>query len=227
MKKKFNVLIVEDHPFIIDIYKNVLSQINKQVALYNYNLTITEAVNSDDALDKINKSVKIDPYDLIFLDIRIPPSKNGKILSGEDLGEIVKSLLPTAKILVITSLDEIFRLNNILNKLNPDGFLIKSDVSFSEITMALKSILDNNPYYSKTILKLIRKQISSGLIIDKIDRQLLFQLSLGTKMKDLPNILPMSMAGIERRKRALKNIFSIPNEEDKVLIEMAKENGFL
>lgn len=227
MKKKYNVLIVEDHPFIIDIYKNVLSQINKQDSLYKYDLCITEAVNSDDALDKINKSVKIDSYDLIFLDIRIPPSKNGKILSGEDLGEIVKSLLPTAKILIITSLDETFRLNNILNKLNPDGFLIKSDVSFSEITMALKSILDNNPYYSKTILKLIRRQISSGLVIDKIDRQLLFQLSLGTKMKDLPNILPMSMAGIERRKRALKNIFSIPNEEDKVLIEMAKENGFL
>lgn len=37
----------------------------------------------------------------------------------------------------------------------------------------------------------------------------------------------MSMAGIERRKRSLKNLFNIPNEEDQKLIEIEKENGFL
>lgn len=227
MKKKLNVLIVEDHPFIVDIYKNALLHINQQETFLNLDIHFFEAGNSDEVINKVNQAKTIGSYDLVFLDIRIPPSKFGKIHSGEDLGELIKLQFPNIKIIVITSLDETLRLNNILNKLNPDGFLIKSDISFTEIIIALKSVLENNPYYSKSILKLIRKQISSGLLIDKIDRQLLYEISIGTKMKNLPQILPMSMAGIERRKRLLKNLFNIPNEEDKKLIEIAKENGFL
>ena len=46
-------------------------------------------------------------------------------------------------------------------------------------------------------------------------------------MKDLPNILPLSKAGIEKRKRQLKHIFNVTSLEDKQLLTVAKEKGFI
>jgi hypothetical protein len=46
-------------------------------------------------------------------------------------------------------------------------------------------------------------------------------------MKDLPNVLPMSIAGIEKRKRQLKEMFNVQENEDRELILKAKEKGFI
>ncbi len=46
-------------------------------------------------------------------------------------------------------------------------------------------------------------------------------------MKELPNIIPISLAGIEKRKRHLKEVFSVKGLEDKELIRVAKEKGFI
>ena len=46
-------------------------------------------------------------------------------------------------------------------------------------------------------------------------------------MKDLPDILPLSIAGIEKRKRNLKRIFNVNSTDDKELFSIAKEKGFL
>jgi len=69
--------------------------------------------------------------------------------------------------------------------------------------------------------------LANDFVLDKIDRQLLYELSIGTKTKDLPNILPLSMASIEKRKRALKKLFDVTEKGDQSLIKIAKEKGFI
>jgi hypothetical protein len=56
---------------------------------------------------------------------------------------------------------------------------------------------------------------------------MLYELSLGTRMKDLPNIVPLSIAGIEKRKRILKEVFDVEDQGDKALIMKARELGFI
>ena len=65
------------------------------------------------------------------------------------------------------------------------------------------------------------------LLLDKIDREIIYELSIGTKTKDLPTILPLTIAGIEKRKRNLKTIFNVSKLADKYLIIKARERGFL
>jgi hypothetical protein len=74
---------------------------------------------------------------------------------------------------------------------------------------------------------LFRKQSSSDYKLDKIDRQLLYEMSIGTKMKDLPSIIPMSMTGLEKRKKQLKVLFEVKENDDRELILKAKEKGFI
>ncbi len=96
--------------------------------------------------------------------------------------------------------------------MNPEGFLIKNDLDTKELVNAIYTIMQGGVHYSNTVSNLLRKKMFTEISIDKIDRQILYELSLGTKMKDLPNIVPLSIAGIEKRKRILKEIFDVEEQ---------------
>ena len=225
MHNIFNVLIIDDHPAIIDIYKIALERLNS--INNDFCFRVESANTSQEALEKLNYKSTDHQFDLIFLDIRIPPSDDGKILGGEDLGLKIREEHDDVKIIVLTSYNDNFLLNNIIKTINPEGFLIKTDFGFDEIVEAIKIVLIDPPYYSRSIIKLLRKQMSNDFTIDSLDRQLLYHLSIGTKTKDLPDILPLSIAGIERRKRHLKNALNTGSKDDNVLIQIAKEKGFV
>ena len=225
MKKVYKVLLIDDHPIILQVYRMAIK--NASLSIENVAFKIETAENSDIALQKIAIASKSDGFDLIFLDIKLPPSSDGEILSGEDIGVEINQQLPNAKIIISTTFNDNYRVQNILENVNPDGFLIKNDIDTDELIEAIKTVIFDPPYYSKSVIKLLRKQISSDYLLDKIDRQLLHELSIGTKMKDLPDVLPMSIAGIERRKRQLKEMFNVEDCEDRELILKAKEMGFI
>ena len=61
----------------------------------------------------------------MFLDISVPPSKDKKLLSGEDVGLMINRVFPSSKIIVSTTFNDNYRIQSILKNMNPDGFLIK------------------------------------------------------------------------------------------------------
>ncbi|MBP0904616.1 response regulator [Mariniflexile gromovii] len=223
---KYSVLIIDDHPLIAESYRTALNYYSKQNEPIEFKIEITH--DCDSALALINEAFKTKKeIDIVFLDIKLPPSKDGKILSGEDLGLKINELLPNTKIIVATTYNDNFRIHNIFKNLNPDGFLIKNDITPKELLDTIDAILNDPPYYSKTVIKLLRKQLVNGFLLDHIDRRLLYELSIGTRMKDLPDILFLSLAGVEKRKRQLKLTFNVKNEDDKELLFIAKEKGFI
>lgn len=224
MKKKLEVLIIDDHPLIVDAYKSALSRTS---SISNYDFEVNLAKDCNSALQKIGEMALENGIDLIFLDIRLPPSEVNKIFSGEDIGMQVREILPKTKIIISTTFNDNYRLNSIFKSINPEGFLIKNDITPKELVIAIQIVIEDPPYYSKTVTKLLRKLASQNLILDKIDRELLYELSIGTKMKDLPNILPLSIAGVEKRKRQLKELFDIRKKGDRELVLIAKEKGFI
>lgn len=225
MPTVFNVLMIDDHLLILDSYKNALLQISSKTE--NISFKISTATNCNDAIIKLEKAQETSPYHLIFLEIRLPPSKDNKIVSGEDLGEIIRQMFKNVKIIVSTACSDKYHINNILRNVNPDAFLIKEELTFSDLSDAINAILNNKPYFCKTVLEFFRKHHSNGFTLDSIDRLLLYELSKGSKMKDLPKTIHLSIAGLERRKRLLKETFNIHKENDKVLIKMATDHGFL
>jgi DNA-binding NarL/FixJ family response regulator len=225
MKEKNKVLIIDDHPLICDAYRSALQQVMREHK--NINLKIESAENCDSAREKITNTWTEEGWDLVFLDIRLPASKDRRVLSGEDLGELIRENHPLAKIIVATTFNDNYRIQNIFNSLNPEGFLIKNDLDPKELVNAIVKIMQGGVHYSQTVSNLMRKKMHRNINIDKIDRQILYELSLGTKMKDLPNIVPLSIAGIEKRKRILKEIFDVEDQGDKALILKARELGFI
>jgi DNA-binding NarL/FixJ family response regulator len=164
---------------------------------------------------------------IVFLDMKLPKSKDGKILSGEDLGLLIRKLLPNPRIIVSTTFNDNFRVHSILKNINPEGLLIKNDITPLELLETIRIIVEDPPYYSKTVLKLLRDQVVNEFILDHYDRKILYELSIGTRMKDLPKLMPLSIAAIEKRKRNLKHMFNVKKMDDRQLMVSAREKGFI
>ncbi|WP_405606101.1 response regulator [Polaribacter sp. Asnod1-A03] len=223
---KYTAFIIEDHPLIIEAYKSAFNFLQEEGSFVSFD--IITANNCDSAIEIIEDfSKKNKNIDIIFLDISLPPSKDKKILSGEDLGLKIKKLLPKSKIIISTSFNDNYRIYSIFKNINPEGFLIKNDITPKELVTAIKEVIKEPPYYSKTVSKLLRNQLSNNFSLDDIDRKILHELSIGTKIKDLPKIVHLSISGIEKRRLHLKQVFNINGESDRELILIAKEKGFI
>ncbi len=225
MKREYSTLIIDDHPLILDAYKNAF----EFISLKNSDITfkISLARDCDTAYQKVLEATKSNAFDIILLDIGLPSSKDGKILSGEDLGIKINKLLPKTKIIISTAFHDRYRIHSILKSVNPDGFIIKTEVAFKEIVHAIETVIRNSPYYSATVLNVLRKQVSSEYTLNISDRKLLYELSIGTKMKELPNILAMSLTAIEKKKHFFKEMFDVEGMSDRGLVLKAMEKGFI
>ena len=221
MKKTINILLVDDHPIIIDAYTTSINLFKEKNEFIN--ISIDSANNCDTALLLLENKC----FDVVFLDVRIPSSNDSNFKSGEDIALYIKKNFSETKTIMITGHYDHFIFINLLNNINPFGLLFKGDVDQRIINETLESILNESPYYSKTILKLFRKNLSSNIVLNKIDKQILYEISKGKKTKDLTKNIPLSIGGIEKRKRQLKEIFDVPKKDDEDLLKSAKQKGYL
>lgn len=218
-----HILMVDDHPMIIEGYQNTLMATKKE----NQTLVIETAHNCDTANLMMERAAIEKPYDVCFFDISLPPSVDGKITSGEDLAQKAKTLMPHSKIIILTMFNESYRIHSIVKEINPDGFLIKSDLTSSELAEAFQHILFDPPYYSSTVSRFLNKSVINEIYVDEINRKILHLLSQGIKTRSLVDHISLSMSGIEKRKKQLKLLFSVEDGKDETLINEARSKGFI
>ncbi|MBZ9632457.1 response regulator [Salegentibacter sp. LM13S] len=222
MKDIIKVLMLDDHPLILEGYKNIILEMDNEGRQIVFE--ISDSIES--AFNKIGTSVNSSNFfDIIFLDINLPEYPEEKIYSGEDLALFIRKVSPHSKIIFLTMHNENFRLYNIVKNINPEGLLIKSDVASKDLMDAFNDVLAGRISYSDTVLKFMRNEITNEFTLDQYDREIIFQLSKGVQTKKLPEVIPLSLAAIEKRKRQLKDIFGIEKEGDLVLINKARQLG--
>ena len=150
-----------------------------------------------------------------------------KLYSGEDLGKLIRKLYPETKLMVITSLMDKHRLNAIFTSLNPEGFLTKTEVTQETLILALQELLNDNPYYSPYLLKIIRNQHFSGLQLSAEQKEFLYLLSIGVSSKEIPNYLPWSASKVEKQKRTLRDKLGAKSSGVFALVHRAKKLGII
>lgn len=222
--QELKILMVDDHPMIIEGYMHTLMATKKE----NQSLIIDIASDCDSALRAMKKAKSIGvPYNIYFFDISIPKSSDGLYKSGEDLAKRVRMVEEDAKIVILTMFEEVYRIHNIIKTINPEGFLIKSDLTSSELASAFQGIQNNPPFYSGTINQVLRKSLQNPITLDLANHKMLHLLSLGIKTKDLDKHLDLTLSAIEKRKKNLKELFFVDDGKDETLIQIAKEKGYI
>jgi len=221
MTKSMKILIVDDHPFIIQAYKNALEKYSQQ----GYEFEVIQANNCKSGYENIVES-KI-PFNVAFFDISMPEYAEKGIYSGEDLAVLMKSEMPSCKVILLTMHDELLKINNIIKNINPNGLIIKNDLTFDELIFAFDKIINNESYYSQTVIKLVGQAKYNDIELDAFDKQILFHLSKGVKIKDLPQYIPLSLSAIEKRKLNIREILEVKGGNDIDLINEAKTKGVI
>ncbi|WP_170233964.1 response regulator transcription factor [Bizionia myxarmorum] len=224
MIETLRILMTDDHPMIIEGYQNTLLATKKE----NQELQIDIANNCDQSLNFMRKAIDIEkPYHILFMDISLPPSSDGDFTSGEDLAKYARRIMPKCKIIMLTMFNEPYRIHNIIKDIDPEGFLIKSDLTSRELASAFQAVLKKPPFYSASVSNIIRKTIVNTISIDEIDRKILYLLSQGVRTKSLKDHFEISLSAIEKRKKQLKLIFDVQDGSDENLLAVAKKEGFI
>lgn len=224
MVKSKKILIIDDHPLIISAYEEALKIVERRLDVQLY---IKHVSNIKDVNVLLNDKKYFENIDLVFLDIRLSSYNLKPNQTGEHIGLKIRVLYEDVKIVVSTAVNDNYIIHRILQGINPDGFLIKDDLTPTNLVYAIECILKECPFYSKMVLKLLRTRLLHQYNLDDIDRRILYELSIGTKLKDLTNILPLSLGGIEHRKRNLKRIFRIDKGGEHDLLQSARDNGII
>ncbi|TDE03969.1 response regulator [Flavobacterium sandaracinum] len=217
-----NILIVDDHPFIIEGYKNAITRYNPK----EFEFVITQAKDCQSAYGIITNP-DISHFDIAFLDISMPPYEEKGIFSGEDLAKLLSEYMPNCKIILLTMYTELLKIKTIINTINPNGLVIKNDLTFDELLFAFDKVIKNEKYYSESVLKMLNQSEADAIEIDQFDKQILFHISKGTTLKDMTQYIPISLGAIERRKINLKELLKIEEGSDSDLVRVAKSKGLL
>ncbi|MBP4140947.1 response regulator transcription factor [Flavobacterium sp. P4023] len=221
-KKQSNILIVDDHPFIIQGYKNAITRYKPE----EFEFVITQANDCEKAYNIITDG-SIDHFDIAFLDISMPSYEEKNIFSGEDLAKLLLEYMPNCKIILLTMFSELLKIKTIIKTINPDGLVIKNDLTFDELLFAFDTVIKNKKYYSESVLKMISQAEADTIEIDPLDKQILFHLSKGTKLNDMNQYIPLTLAAIKQRKINLKKLLSVEQGSDGDLVREAKNKGLL
>ncbi|WP_437395217.1 histidine kinase [Flagellimonas lutimaris] len=221
--KTLRILAIDDHEMTMLGYKFILEGIE----LEGHNIIVDTATTYHTGKKLIEDSVKSFQYDILFLDVQLFAPNEEQPYTGEDLGKLARKIVPESKIVFMSSFSDNFRINSILKSVDPDGYLVKTDIDPKTLEDAVKTIMVDPPYYSSKALGAIRKKMANDIEIDEKDKQILYHLSKGTKNKDLEKFIRLSPSSIENRKRHLKTLFGTENENDLALILAAKNRGFI
>lgn len=133
MDKKINIIIVDDHPIVLNGLKSLLSNIEQLNV-------VGEATNGIEALNEI----KGKEVDLVVSDISMPE------MDGVELTAALKESLPEIKVMLLTAFNE----REILKKAlfsGAEACLLKN-TSKKELIKAIEIVMDCGYYYCDNIM---------------------------------------------------------------------------
>ena len=218
------ILAVDDHEMTTMGYKFIL----EETEFDGYKVVMDTAKSYETAVEKLDQSVKNVPFDILLLDIQLSQGIDGPAKTGEDIGIYARKVSPHTKIVFMSSFSDNYRINSILNSVDPEGYMVKSEIDQLSLQSMVKTVLNSPPYYTQKALIAIRKKMANTDInLDENDKKILYHLSIGTKTKDMVNFISLSLPGIENRKRHLKALFGVEKQNDQALITESRSRGFI
>ena len=218
------ILAVDDHEMTTLGYKFIL----EDTEFDGFKVIMETAKSYEIAIQKIDQSLKAVPFDIFLLDIQLSQGMEGPAKTGEDIGIYARKVSPDSKIVFMSSFSDNYRINSILNSVDPEGYMVKSEIDQLSLQAMVKTVLNSPPYYTQKALVAIRKKMAnSDINLDENDKKILYHLSIGTKTKDMVQHISLSLPGIENRKRHLKALFGVEKQNDQALVTESRNRGFI
>ncbi len=218
------VLIAED----ID---SISFGVTKALEGFHNEITTTHAKYCDEAILKL-KAAEAEgaPFDLLITDLSFKQDHVKVVLAdGEDLICHARELYPSLPIIVYSIEDKPFRIKNLFEFFQINGFVLKGRYSSLELREAIGKIQKAEKYISKDIAHYLMNKETEE--ITDYDIKILDCLSKGFTQNEISeffvtkNISPSSTSAIEKRINKLKIQLKAKNTIQ--LVAIAKDLGMV
>lgn len=205
---KIKVLVVDDHPMVLEGMRSMLSQISF------VDLTGVAA----DAFEAMEK-VKQDPPQIVLTDINMPE------VSGIELTEKIKKEFPAVKVVAMSTFRERSYISQMI-KNGASGYLIKS-ASREEIEEALLSVHEGKLYMNLDISMagIDIQDITNAPVLSRREAEVLQLISDGLTNPQIAEKLFISLHTVDSHRKNLLTKFGVNNTAS--LIKMAAKNNLI
>lgn len=202
----FKVLIIEDHPIVIEGLKKTL--IDSGIA------SVTGAEqNGQNALNFLKNNMP----DVILLDINLPD------INGIDLCKTIKYNYPKAKILALTTFMQRDHVNRMMEN-GASGYVLKN-ASSEEIVEGIEAVMEGRIYICEEMEKIMKKQTQDKMYLSRREGEILRLIAEGFTSQEISEKLFLSLLTIETHR---KNLLAKLNARNMVsLIKIAIDNKLI
>ncbi|WP_417782544.1 response regulator [Terasakiella pusilla] len=204
---KIRVLLVDDHPLVLD---GIRSRIEQDETI----VVIGEGANGEEALVL---AAERNP-DVVLMDISMP------VLNGIAAAEKFAEQLPEIKLLMLTMHDNREYITKVL-KAGAKGYILK-DVPSNELVQAIKTVSEGKTYYSSGVTDiLLNEGAKKEVPLTDRERMILKLLAEGSSNKHVARELDISVRTVETHRRNIKRKLDVKTSAG--LVKYAIESGIV
>ncbi|OYW20607.1 MAG: DNA-binding response regulator [Sphingobacteriales bacterium 12-47-4] len=191
---KINVLVVDDHPMVLEGMRSMLSQIS----FVNLKGTVQTAF---DAMAKL----KLEAVDIVITDINMPE------VSGIELALKIRKEFPSVKVIAMSTFKERSYISQMIQN-GASGYLVKS-ASREEIEEAILSVHEGKLYMSLDInLSAADKQEMNNLpVLSSREKEVLVLIADGLTNPQIASKLFISLHTVDSHRKNLLTKFQVNN----------------
>lgn len=206
--EKISILIVDDHPMVLEGLKALLSN-------FNHMTVIGTASNAFEAMDML----KANPVDVVIADINLPE------VSGIELTAKIKKEFPAIKVLAMSTFKERSYISQMI-KNGASGYLVKS-ASKEEIEAAILSANEGKLYLSLDINSVdLKSDIAPDVpIVSRREKEVLQLIVDGLTNPQIAEKLFISLHTVDSHRKNLLAKFNVNNTAS--LIRVAIKNNLV
>lgn len=173
------IVLIDDHKIILEGYKAILIskafEVKENIKLLN---SLSSAYEYIQEQFKKSKSV-----DIFIIDYAMPPCSKYNLNDGTDLIRYIKKNFPNAKIVLLSSLSSSLLMFDIIKKVEPDGFWLKTEIDDEILINYINAVCGGETIYSKSIHKSYELVLNYANELDEHNRKILLLLDQGVKTK--------------------------------------------
>lgn len=202
---KINILIVDDHPVVIEGVKTLL----KDVDFVNVAGSCNDAASAREFLNDHE-------VDVLLLDINLPDT------NGMELCLELKKKNKTLRIIALSNYSERSMINKMIEN-GASGYLLKNAGS-RELQEAITSVLDDKHYFSAEVTKKLLEPAANAVIpkLTRREKEILQLIANGESSSAIADKLFISLLTVETHRRNILQKFQASNMFS--VIKIATEN---
>lgn len=205
------ILLADDHILLLDAFKKLLEPVYQVVG----------AVTDGRAL--VEQAAKLRP-DILLVDVAMPR------LNGLDACERIKAVLPDAKIIFLTMIEDADTAAEAIRR-GASGYLLKKSAS-TELFTAIQTVLQGRtyitPFFSRGLTSLFVSQAKTGEGRRKLSlrqREVLQLIAEGRSMKEAAEMLKLTPRTIAFHKYSIMEHLRIKTTAE--LVQYAVQLGLV